>query len=272
MKCVIFAGGKGSRLRNAYDDTPKPLCKIGNNPIIWHIIKIYEYYGIKDFIICVGYEQHKFKEYFLNMLNYDNDIKIDYKTGKINILTDRIDDINIYVVDTGLETKTGGRLKRIEKYLDNEDFLLTYGDAVSDVNIDNLIKFHYKRKNLITITTVKAKERFGIVETNENQVTSFNEKKESKERRINGGFMVVNKKVLEMLNENSESFEEEVLEKLAKENQIGAYQHNGFWQCMDYQYERELLTNMINNGSAPWMKWRKNEKNCSRRKKERYKL
>ena len=257
MKCVIFAGGKGSRIRTCDDSTPKPLVTIGGNPIIWHIIKIYKYYGIKDFILCLGYGQEKFKQYFIDLMNKKSDIMISYKKRKIFALKDSMDDINISLVDTGEDTLTGGRLKRISKYLEGEkEFLLTYGDAVSDVDIKKLIKYHKKNNKLITITSVKRKENFGIIELDkDNNVKNFCEKCDNYSKNINGGFMVVNSKVLDYLNDNSGAFEKEILEKLSKEKQVSAYPHNGFWQCMDYQHERDYLNKLIETNQAPWILW-----------------
>ncbi len=256
MKCVIFAGGLGNRIKTSNDETPKPLLTIGENPIIWHIIKIYQSYGIKDFIICLGYKQEMFKKYFINQASYENDICISYKNGEIKTLNNDFSDLNISLINTGKNTLTGGRLKRVEKYLENEEnFLLTYGDAVSDVNISKLIEYHNEKKKLVTITAVKRKENFGVLKLDEeNNICDFSEKKATTEY-INAGFMVVNKKVLDYLEKNSASFEKEVLEKLVKENQLSAYTHNGFWQCMDNQHQREMLKKMIEDNEAPWISW-----------------
>lgn len=258
MKCVIFAGGKGSRIRTLNDKTPKPLITIGGEPIISHIIKIYHHYGIKDFIICLGYGQEQFKRYFLDLINNKSDIMISFKEKRIELLKDYFDDINISLINTGEDTLTGGRLKKVEKYLnDEENFLLTYGDAVSDIDINKLIEHHQNNNKLVTITSVKRKENFGIIELDENNnVKSFSEKSDSHSKRINAGYMVVNKKVLDYLTEDSGMFEKDALEKLSQENQVGAYIHDGFWQCMDYQHEREYLEKLIKNNEAPWIKWK----------------
>ena len=256
MKCVIFAGGKGTRMNSYEDPTPKPLVTIGGKPILWHIIKIYENYGIKDFIICLGYKQEKFKEYFNNLLLEENDLQISFKDRKINVLKNNIKDLNISLIDTGEDTLTGGRLKRVEKYLDEDEFLLTYGDAVSDININDLIKYHKEKNKLITITSVPRKESFGVIQSDDNDnVISFKEKSQQDSKRINAGFMVVNKKVLNLLNDNSEAFETEVLEKLSQQKEVAAYKYNGFWQCMDYRRERDYLDDLIRNNKAPWIKW-----------------
>jgi len=257
MKCVIFAGGKGTRIRTDNDFTPKPLVTIGGEPIIWHIMKIYRYYGIKDFIICLGYGQEKFKKYFIDLINKNSDIMISYKERNIGLLKENFDDINVSLIDTGEDTLTGGRLKRVSKYLENEEnFLLTYGDAVSDVDINKLINYHEKSNKLVTITSVKRKENFGVIELDKNNnIESFCEKCGDYAKLINAGFMVVNRKVLDYLNEDSGSFEKEILEKLSKQKQVSIYLHNGFWQCMDYQCEREYLNKLIDDNKAPWIIW-----------------
>ena len=256
MKCVIFAGGKGTRMNSYEDPTPKPLVTIGGKPILWHIIKIYENYGIKDFIICLGYKQEKFKEYFNNLLLEENDLQISFKYRQISVLKNNFRDLNISLIDTGEDTLTGGRLKRVEKYLDEDEFLLTYGDAVSDININDLIKYHREKNKLITITSVPRKESFGVIQSDDNDnVIGFAEKSNQDSKRINAGFMVVNKSVLNLLNENSEAFETEVLEKLSREKEVAAYKYNGFWQCMDYRRERDYLDDLIRNNKAPWIKW-----------------
>ena len=255
MKCVIFAGGKGSRISVYGDDTPKPLITIGGKPIIWHIIKIYEHYGIKDFILCLGYKQEKFKEYFSNLIFQENDLSISFRTKEVNILNNKLSDLNILLIDTGENTSTGGRLKRIEKYIGDDDtFLLTYGDAVSDVNINDLIKYHDSHNKLITITSVLRKENFGIIKLdNSNSVVKFQEKSEGDSKRINAGFMVVNRKVFDYLNEDSGAFEKEVLEPLANSKEVEAYLYDGFWQCMDYRYERQYLEDLIHSNNAKWI-------------------
>ncbi len=256
MKCVIFAGGYGTRIKTENDNTPKSLVTIGDDPIILHILKIYYKYGIKDFILCLGYGQEKFKEYFIDLINRNSDLEISYKDKRIKILKDNFLDFNISLIDTGVDTLTGGRLKRVEKYLQNEEeFLLTYGDAVSDVNITNLINHHHSKNKLITITSVKRKENFGVIKFDEdNNVISFNEKAGEDAKWINAGFMVVNKKVLDYLTPDSGPFEKEVLEKLTPLKQVSAYLHEGFWQCMDNQTERAYLHKLITNNEAPWLK------------------
>lgn len=257
MKCVIFAGGKGSRIKLESDTTPKPLVTVGDMPIVWHIMKMYYHYGVKDFILCLGYKQEDFKKYFLDLMNHKKDISINFKNQELKILNNNSEDWNITLVDTGLNTLTGGRLKRIEKYLDDDDdsFFLTYADAVSDIDIKDLYEFHKKQKSLATITVVKREERFGVVELEDTNVKYFREKFLKEDEWINGGFMVVNKEVLKYLTPDSASFEKEILEKLVKNKQLSAYKHLGFWQCMDFQSEREYLNKLIKADKAPWKVW-----------------
>lgn len=257
MKCVIFAGGKGSRIKLESDTTPKPLVTVGDRPIVWHIMKMYYHYGVKDFILCLGYKQEEFKKYFLDLMNQKKDISINFKRQELKVLNNNSEDWNITLVDTGLNTLTGGRLKRIEKYLDDEDnsFFLTYADAVSDIDIKKLYEFHKNQKSLVTITVVKREERFGVVELEDTNVKYFREKFLKEDEWINGGFMVVNKEVLKYLTFNSASFEKEILEKLVEKKQLSAYKHLGFWQCMDFQSEREYLNKLIKNDKAPWKVW-----------------
>ena len=257
MKCVIFAGGKGSRIKLESDTTPKPLVTVGDMPIVWHIMKMYYHYGVKDFILCLGYKQEDFKKYFLDLMNQKKDISINFKNQELKILNNNSEDWNITLVDTGLNTLTGGRLKRIEKYLDDDDdsFFLTYADAISDIDIKDLYEFHKKQKSLVTITVVKREERFGVVELEDTNVKYFREKFLKEDEWINGGFMVVNKEVLKHLTPNSASFEKEILEKLVEKKQLSAYKHLGFWQCMDFQSEREYLNKLIKADKAPWKVW-----------------
>ena len=233
MKCVIFAGGKGSRIKTDSDTTPKPLVKVGDKPIIWHIMKIYSYYGIKDFVICLGYRIDLFKEFF-NSLD---------------------EDWNVELVDTGLESCTGARLKKVEKYIDEDEFALTYADAVSDININDLIKYHKRHKKLLTISVFKAKERFGIFEIKNNKIQSFREKELRENEWINGGYMIVNKKVFDYLTEESGPFESEIFKRYMESNNLIAYKYDGFWQCMDYRDEQRYLNKLIKNKKDVWRKW-----------------
>ena len=231
MKVVILAGGYGTRITEESYNKPKPMIEIGNKPIIWHIMKYYASYGFKDFIICCGYKAEVIQNYF----RYNDE------------------GWNIETVDTGLDTMTGGRVKRIKKYVNDESFFLTYGDGVANVNLNELLNQHMNSDNVVTLTTVHKPDRFGIVNIRDNKVTEFIEKNES---WINGGWMICNKEVFDYIGDDSTIFEKEPLEKLAMQNKLGAYKHDGFWQCMDTLREKNKLEDMIINNKAPWIVWK----------------
>ena len=258
MKVVILAGGKGTRISEESQFKPKPMIEIGGMPIIWHIMKLYSHYGFNEFIICAGYKQNIIKEWFANYFINRSDITFDF-TSEENLIVEqsKVEPWKVTVIDTGLETMTGGRVKRIKKYIGNEPFMLTYGDAVCDVDIDKLVKFHNKSKKIATLTAVKIDQEKGILDIAENNsVRSFREKKTSDGSLINAGFMVLEPKVFDYIKNDKTIFEKEVLEKLAKENQLMSYVHNGFWQCMDNMRERELLEKLYSSNKAPWKKWK----------------
>lgn len=258
MKIVILAGGKGTRISEESQYKPKPMIEIGGMPIIWHIMKSYSYYGFNEFIICAGYKQEYIKEWFSNYFINRSDITFDYASEKIlTICQNRIEPWKVTIVDTGLDTMTGGRIKRIKKYIGNEPFMMTYGDAVCDVDIDKLVKFHNKNKKIATLTAVKLNQEKGVLDIAENNsVKSFREKRSSDGSLINAGFMVLQTEIFNYIKGDKTIFEKEVLEKLAKENQLMSYIHNGYWQCMDNMREKELLEKLYNNGKAPWKKWK----------------
>lgn len=256
MKAVILAGGLGTRISEESHLRPKPMIEIGSHPIIWHIMKIYYFYGIRDFIICAGYKQQVIKEYFKNYYLYNSDITFDFSKEDLMVVhNSSSEDWRVTVVDTGLGTMTGGRIKRIAKYLDNEPFLLTYGDGVSDVNIKELIEFHKSHGKIATLTAVHPAGRFGILDLNGNEVKSFGEKIESNTDWINGGFMVLNPDVLEYIDGDDTVFEKGPLEKLSSEGQLMAYKHSGFWQCMDTLRDKNKLEELWDSNNAPWKLW-----------------
>ena len=229
MKVVILAGGLGSRISEETKLKPKPMIEIGNRPILWHIMKRYSFYGINDFIICCGYKGDKIKEYFLeNKESWD-----------------------VSCIDTGLETMTGGRLKRIQKLV-NDTFCFTYGDTLNDLNIKKLIEFHKEMKTLATVTACIPPEKYGILEINQKKVTSFKEKMSRKDTWVNGGFFVLEPEVFDYIKNDSTIWEKEPLEKLAEINQLSAYQHHGFYQHMDTMKEKEFLNKLWSNGEAKW--------------------
>ena len=256
MKVIILAGGLGTRLSEETDLKPKPMINIGAYPILWHIMKIYSFYGLNDFIILLGYKGHLIKEYFHNYVLHNSDISIDMKSNSVTHFSKASEDWNITLLDTGLDTMTGGRILRAKKYIDDEEFLLTYGDGLADINIKKLIDFHHKRKKLVTLTAVQPQGRFGALEIrDDNFVSNFNEKPDGDGAWINGGFFVCDRKVIEYINDDSSIFEREPLTRLASENNLLAYKHHGFWHCMDTMRDKNFLNDESNAGSAKWKLW-----------------
>ncbi len=258
MKVVILAGGLGTRISEESHLTPKPMIEIGGKPILWHIMKQYSYYGFTDFIICCGYKQHIIKEYFYNYYLNNSDITFDFtEENKMQIHSNVSEPWKVTVVDTGYNTMTGGRVKRIEKYLDETPVHLTYGDGVSDVNLQELVSFHKKKKKLATLTAVKLEPRFGVldIDPDSKTVLNFAEKPPSDDFRINGGFMVLERKVLDLLEDDSTIFERDPLHSLAQSGELSAFEHNGFWQCMDTQREMRRLEHLWSEDKAPWKVW-----------------
>ena len=256
MKVVILAGGLGTRLSEETDLKPKPMINIGTYPILWHIMKIYSFYGLNEFIILLGYKGQIIKEYFNNYILYNSDISIDMKSNSVTYFSKASEDWKVTLLDTGSNTMTGGRILRAKEYLNDEEFLLTYGDGLADINIKNLIDFHSKSKKLITLTAVQPKGRFGALEIRENNVVSnFNEKPEGDNAWINGGFFVCNRKVIDYIKDDSSIFEREPLTKLASEDNLLAYKHHGFWHCMDTIRDKNFLNDEWNCGNAKWKLW-----------------
>jgi glucose-1-phosphate cytidylyltransferase len=258
MKAVILAGGLGTRISEETHLIPKPLIEIGGRPILWHIMKTYSYYGVNDFIICLGYKGYLIKEYFANYHLYMKDLTINLMDNKQIIHNNNSEPWNVTLVDTGYSTMTGGRIKRIKEYVKNEKaFFMTYGDGVSNVNLNLLKKFHFNQGSLATLTAVIPKERFGVLDINFEtlQINSFKEKKQKKDSYINGGYFVLSPKVLDYIDDDSVSFEKEPIEKLSEENELSAYLHDNFWQCMDTLRDKKYLEDLWNNKKAPWKIW-----------------
>ncbi len=256
MKAVILAGGYGTRLSEETSLRPKPLIEIGSKPILWHIMKIYSSYGVTDFIICLGYKGYLIKEFFANYYLHTSDVTFDIANNRMQFLNSYAEPWKVTLVDTGENTMTGGRLKRIASYIkDEESFCLTYGDGVGDVNIAELIDFHYSKGVLATMTAVEPSGRFGATEIDtQGLITSFQEKPRSG-GWINGGFFVCSPKVLNYISGDDCIWEKEPLENLAKDSQIAAYKHKGFWQPMDTLREKTLLESLWQQGVAPWKTW-----------------
>ncbi|HOF07575.1 MAG TPA: glucose-1-phosphate cytidylyltransferase [Bacteroidales bacterium] len=256
MKTIILAGGYGTRLGNITEAIPKPMVKIGNKPIIWHIMKIYSHYGYKDFIISLGYKAEVIKEYFYNYDIYNSDYRINLGTKEIKLLNNQEEaDWIVTLVDTGLDTLKGARIKRLEKYLDDIN-MITYGDGVADINIANLIEFHKSHNKILTITGVHAPARFGEIIEKNNKIISFQEKPELSGGSINGGFMVFNRKLLDYLTTDEKcDFEKGPLEKLAQKGEIMLYKHLGKWACMDHERDVVYLNKLWNENKAFWKVW-----------------
>ena len=257
MKTVILAGGYGTRIRDVADNIPKPMIPIGPYPIIFHIMKLYAKFNHKDFIVCLGYKGQTIKDFFLNYETSTRDFSIAFGTGKITYHNDPTeDDWNVTLANTGLRSMTGSRISQIKNYVGNEDFMITYGDGLSDVNINKLIEFHKSHGKILTITGVRPPARFGEMNTNEKrQVLEFNEKPQASAGRISGGFFVASPKLFDYLNDNEDLvFEQEPMRKLVSDNELMMYEHDGFWQPMDTNREYQLLNSLYDKGEAPWTK------------------
>jgi len=256
MKVVILSGGKGTRIAEESPIKPKPLIEVGNMPMLWHIMKIYSYYGIKKFIICCGYKGYLIKEYFANYSLHSSDVTIDINKNIINVHKKKTEDWQVTLVDTGEDTMTGGRILRIKNYID-DDFLLTYGDGLSNINIKELIKFHRLNKKLATMTAVQPAGRFGIVEINTktNLIENFFEKPKGDGSWINGGFFVLKSDIFKFIKDDNTIWEKEPLEQLSKNKQLCAFRHNDFWHPMDTMRDKIYLDHLWNSKKAPWKLW-----------------
>lgn len=259
MKVVLLAGGFGSRISEESHLRPKPMIEIGGMPILWHIMKTYSTYGFNEFIICAGYKQHVIKEFFADYYLHMSDITFDFANNNDIIIHNNVaEPWKVTIVDTGLYTLTGGRVKRIQRYIDNEDFMLTYGDAVSDINISDLVAFHKKQGKLATLTAVQPGGRFGTLDISNNGIIKkFAEKTKESGGWINAGFMVLSPKVFNLIEGDNTVFERYPLEKLSADGQLSAYKHNGFWQCMDTLKEKMYLEKLWESEKAPWKVWDK---------------
>lgn len=257
MKVVILAGGYGTRISEESHLKPKPMIEIGEMPIIWHIMKGYSYYGYNEFVICCGYKQHVIKEWFADYYLHGSDITFDFTNQNQMIVHNNISEPwKVTLVDTGLNTMTGGRIKRVRDYLENQRFMLTYGDAVSDIRVDELLKTHVESGMLATITSVQPDGRFGVLDIDKNsKIMNFKEKKKEDAGWINGGFMVLEPEVIDFIEDDSTVFEKYPLEELARRGQLNAFKHYGFWQCMDTMRDKEKLEKMWNSDTAPWKIW-----------------
>ena len=252
MKVVILAGGYGTRISEESYLKPKPMIEIGGKPILWHIMKEYSHYGFNEFIICCGYKQHVIKEWFADYYLHNSDVTFDFTAVHNNVT----EPWKVTLVDTGLDTMTGGRVKRIEKYVGDETFMLTYGDGVSDVDIADLLAYHREHGKIATLTAVRLEQRFGVLDINDDsRITSFREKSVIDGSRINAGYMVLEPEIFKHIDGDSTVFEKEPLERVAEQGGLMAYKHDGFWQCMDTKREKEKLEALWDSGKAPWKVW-----------------
>ncbi len=257
MKVVILAGGFGTRISEESHLRPKPMIEIGGMPILWHIMKSYSAYGYNEFIICCGYMQHTIKEFFADYFLHRSDVTFDFsKDGEMTVHNNFSEPWKVTLVDTGLNTMTGGRIKRIQKYIGNEPFMLTYGDGVSDIDINKLVEFHKSQGRMATLSAIRLSARFGVLDIDSTDaVREFREKTAQDGSFINGGFMVLEPEIFDLIEGDSTVFEKYPLEEAARRNQLGAYKHCGFWQCMDTLRDKQLLEKLWADGTAPWKNW-----------------
>jgi glucose-1-phosphate cytidylyltransferase len=257
MKVLILAGGYGTRISEETDIRPKPMVEIGGKPILWHIMKIYSHYGFNDFVILLGYKGYYIKEYFANYYLHQSDVTFDMSTGNMEVHNNTSEPWKVTLIDTGLDSMTGGRIKMAKKYINNERFMLTYGDGISDINIKELLEEHNSNNKLVTITAIQPDGRYGALEINQsnNDVTSFFEKPAGDGSWVNGGFMICEPEILDYIQNDLMPFEEYPLKTLAQNNKLGAYKHTGFWKCMDTLRDKVSLNKLWAENNAPWKVW-----------------
>ena len=256
MKCVILAGGLGTRISEETHLKPKPMVEIGGMPLLWHIMKTYSAYGIDDFVICCGYKGYMIKEYFANYFLHTSDITIDMKNNDFEVHQKHTEPWKVTMIDTGLNTMTGGRLKKIQKYVENETFCFTYGDGLSDINITNLLKFHKTNKTFATTTAVQPPGRYGALKLKNNKVDKFTEKPLGDGSLVNGGYFVLEPEVFDYVKGNNTVWEKEPLENLASQNQLSAFLHKGFWHALDTLRDKNNLEELWNSKNTPWKVWK----------------
>lgn len=256
MKVVLLVGGFGTRLSEKTSRIPKPMVEIGGKPILWHIMKYYSHFGFDEFVLCLGYKGELIKEYFLNIRSYNSDLNVDLSTGQVEFLNNGCPSWKVTMVDTGLEAGTGGRLKKVAPYLGTEPFCMTYGDGLANVNLPALVQHHKQHGRLGTVTAVVPPSRYGYLDIRGDRVQHFQEKPETPENaRINGGFFVLDPKVVNYIGSAEEMWEKGAMLKLVEEGELTAFRHDGFWQCMDTLRERQYLDDLWKSGKAPWKVW-----------------
>jgi len=255
MKVLLLAGGYGTRLSEETDIRPKPMLEVGGKPILWHIMKMYSHYGFNDFVILLGYKGYYIKEYFANYYLHQSDVTFDMKNGKMEVHNNSSEPWKVTLIDTGLESMTGGRIKRAKEYINNETFMVTYGDGVSDVNIKELLDFHTKNNKKATMTAIQPAGRFGALDIKTNLVNKFVEKPAGDGNWINAGFMVCEPEVLDLIDSDDTIFEQYPLQALAEEGELNAFKHHGFWQCMDTLRDKTSLNEIWDAKKAKWKVW-----------------
>ena len=256
MKAVILAGGLGTRISEETQSKPKPMIEIGGMPLLWHIMKTYSSHGINDFVICCGYKGYVIKEYFANYFLHMSDVTFDIKNNKMEVHEKSAESWNVTLIDTGINTQTGGRLKRIKQYVDDDTFHFTYGDGLSDIDLSKLVKFHKESESIATVTSIQPPGRFGNLNVIENKVTTFQEKPSGDGNWISGGYFVLNPSIFDYIEDDSTIWEKEPLETLAQKNQLSAYRHSGFWQPLDTLQDKNYLEGLWNSGNALWKNWK----------------
>ena len=256
MKVIILVGGYGTRLGEATEILPKPMINIGNHPILWHIMKIYSAKGFNDFTLALGYKSEIIKNYFLNYSSLNSDFTVDLSSGDIQLINPSIENWKVSLINTGLNTMTGGRLKRLRETIGNNTFMLTYGDGLADIDVSAVLDFHKKHKKMVTVTTVHPGARFGELEIEGSRVNSFKEKPQTSHGWINGGFFIIEPEFLEFIDNDFSILEGSPLEKAAEINELMAYRHEGFWHCMDTLRDKKVLEDLWNSKKAPWKIWK----------------
>ncbi|MDY6306320.1 MAG: glucose-1-phosphate cytidylyltransferase [Oribacterium sp.] len=256
MKVLILAGGFGTRISEESEYKPKPMVEIGGMPILWHIMKYYASYGYTDFVILAGYKQYVIKEYFANYFLYNSDVTFDLRNNSMQVLNNENEPWKVSIIDTGLNTMTGGRILRVKDFVGNEPFMLTYGDGLCNVDLDALVKFHASHGKTATITTVSIAQQKGVLDIDpDNRIRAFREKNDEDGAIINGGFMIFNPEIFDYLEDDTTVLEQEPMRRLAQDGELMSFYHAGFWQCMDTQREKKLLENLWASGKAPWKRW-----------------
>ncbi len=255
MKVAILAGGYGTRISEESQYKPKPMIEIGGKPILWHIMKYYSSYGYNEFIILAGYKQYVIKEYFADYFLHNSDVTFDLASNEMLVHNNNSEKWKVTIIDTGLDTMTGGRIKRIENYIGQEPFMLTYGDGVCDVDLNALKRFHESHGKIATITMASIAQQKGVLDVEDGMIRAFREKNDIDSALINGGYMIFNPGIFDYLKDDSTVLEQEPMRKLAAEGQLMGYKHNGFWQCMDTQREKQKLEELLEKGKAPWQRW-----------------